>query len=305
MGRRNNEDFWSRVERRHALLTTADGIAEFGRKGFERRVKDGQFIRLLRGIYRAAGSPATALQTLLALTWALKGFASHRSALFLHGVPGFSLNRFEVTRFGASHFTRKLGVRVRAHRSNLVPAHHLTTIDGIEVTTLARTLCDMSAVMSLSRLERLVDTCKRLRLIEYADLAACREELRAQGRRRTTVLDQILEARIGGWIIGESPPEDTVRNWLVAAGFEPVSQHWTIANGRRRRLDIALPNDRIAVEYQGVDAHATATAVIDDSEKITELQLAGWFVVLVTKKTTRSELIRQVREAIKRQPGAA
>lgn len=254
-------------------------------------------MRVHRGVYRVVGAPITRTQQLLGVTWALNAVASHKSAAAMHDLGGFTLDRFEVTRPADSNFTRDLGgVVVRAHRSNFLPEHHTVSLEGIATTTLARTLCDLSARMSTETLERVIDDCKRRRLIEYEDVAACRLEIKARGRRRTTVLDEILGVRVDGYAVGESPPEDSVRTWLEDAGFHPIMQHRVVINGDRRRLDLALVEDRIAIEYQGIDAHATHGAVVNDSRKVTELQLAGWFVVLVTKDTTKAEFLRQVRD---------
>jgi hypothetical protein len=240
------------------------------------------------------------------LVLGLRAYASIRSTLALYDVPGQTLARPELTRSTRGEITRDLKsdlgeeVRVILHRTNYQPQEHVTEVDGIPTTTLARALCDASSVMSLERLSKVVDNCKRMGLIEYSDLATCREDIRARGRRRTTYLDEVLAARIAGWAPGESPPEDKVRGWLEGAGHMPVPQHWVVANGRARRLDLALPDDRVAIEYQGIAGRLTPTTVENDSEKITDLQLAGWFVVLVTRKTTRDELLRNVRDAIQR-----
>lgn len=300
-------DFWTAVGDRHGLITTAEGTKHFGHSGFRRRVRNGQFEPVHRGVWRVAGSPKTDHQRVLALSLALRAPVGFRTTLSLCGVPGQTLTRPEFVRKGTAYpsrdLTRDLGdeARIVWHRTTFLPEHHLTVIDGIASTTLARALCDVSAVMSLERLPKVVDNCKRMGLITYDDLATCREELRARGRRRTTYLDDVLAARIDGWVVGESPPEDVIRGWLDDAGYAPVAQHWVVANGRRRRLDIALPDDRVAVEYQGIAGRLTPTTVENDSEKITDLQLAGWLVVLVTRKTTRAVFLRSVSEAIERQ----
>jgi hypothetical protein len=300
------DDFWERVAKRHGLLTTGEGTAAFKKSGFYRRVKAGQFVVLHRGVWRVAGSPETDRQQLLGLALALDSVATARSTLALHDVPGFTLTYPVLLRVGSSHPSRNLGElaeHVTLRRTNFLPDHHVTVVDGIPSTTLARALCDASATLGVVALSKTVDNCKRLELISYEQLAECREDVRARGRRRTTYLDQILQDRIAGWVVGESPPEDVVRKWLQEEGYEPVAQHWIVANGRRRRLDVALPADRIAIEYQGIAAHSTATAVVDDSEKITDLQLAMWFVVLVTKKTTKYEFLRNVAEGVRIQRG--
>ncbi|MEY2397262.1 MAG: hypothetical protein QOJ00_436 [Actinomycetota bacterium] len=293
--------FWARVCEHHGLASRGEAIAAFGQFGFKRRVARGELVRVYAGIYRVAGAPLTERQRLLGLTWALGGCAGLRSALALRELGGYTLGRPEILRATRSNFKRKLGNQIiRPHRTNFLPDHHLEIIDGITTTTLPRTLCDLSAVVSVDRLERVVDEAKRRHLIGYDDIARCREELRARGRRRTTYLDQVLESRVPGYEPGESPPEDVVRRWLEDGGYSPVAQHPVVVNGEKRRLDLALPEHMIAVEYQGIDAHSTQRAVENDSRKVTELQLAGWFVALVTKRTTKPELLRQIRDAIVR-----
>jgi hypothetical protein len=295
-------EFFESLAGRHGVLTTAEGVAEFGRSGFQRRTRAGQFERELCGIWRVAGSPRTLRQQLMTYVLAIGDVASFRSTLALAGVPGFTLLIPELTSEGYGNVRRVVGEKkVHIHRTNVLPRTHRTTIDGIPSTTLARALCDVSAVMSGDRLAGVFDDCKRLDLVTFDEIASVREDIRARGRRRTTVVDRLLEERIDGWAVGESRPEDKVLRWLAEGGFVVVPQHWVVARGRRRRIDVALPDDRVAVEYQGIKEHATATAVIRDSEKVTDLQLAGWFVVLVTKHTTKREFLDNVREAVRRQ----
>ena len=112
------------------------------------------------------------------------------------------------------------------------------------------------------------------------------------------MIDEILAARIDGYQIGETPPEDSVIQWVAEAGFDPKPQHWALANGKRRRIDVAVVDDRVAVEYQGRDGHELRVDFERDAEKITDLQLAGWFVVLVSKKTTKQKFIHELRAAV-------
>jgi len=291
-------EFWLRVSARHGLLTRAEGVAAFGERGFKARVAEGQFIRIHMGIYRVAGAPITTRQHVLGINLALDSVSGLRSAAALRDVGGYTLDRPEFLRPTRSNFKRRFDFQVRAHRTNFLPPHHIELVDEIPTTTMARTLCDLSSVVSVERLARVLDESKRRGLVDYPEIAKCREELRARGRRRTTFLDQVLETRVAGYDPGESPPEHVVRVWLEDAGFNPVVQHRVVINGERRRLDLALVDDMIAIEYQGIDAHSTLGAVVEDSRKVTELQLAGWLVLLVTKKTTKVEFLRQLRDFV-------
>lgn len=290
---------WALAATRHGVLTTAEIVAYVGDAGLRRLVRDGVIERVHLGVYRVCGAPASERQTLLGVAYATGAQASHKTRGALEGLDYCTFDKLHVLRTKGGTLTRKFGeLSVTAHRTNFLPPHHLEVVDGIPSTTLVRALCDMSAGMSLDRLEKLVDACKRKHLVDYDELAQCRAEIKAQGRRKTTILDLILIDRVAGFALGETPPEDKVIRWTAEAGFDPKPQHWVVANGNRLRIDVAVVGDRVAVEYQGIDAHGTQGAVERDSERITDLQLAGWFVVLVTKKTTKAKFMRELAQAV-------
>ena len=72
-----------------------------------------------------------------------------------------------------------------------------------------------------------------------------------------------------------------------------------IVKGERRVLDLAYLPERVAVEYQGLGSHGLPTRMLDDSVRTTNLQLAGWLVVLITKKNSKREAIEIVRDALR------
>lgn len=228
------------------------------------------------------------------------------AAAFLHRFDGFGILRPEVTVTGEFN-ARRLVIferRVKVHRTNLLLPAHISHIEGIPVTSAARTVCDLSTRLDARSLGKLLDDAKRRSLVTYGEVIACRDDIRAQGRRRTTVLDEVLEERGFGFDPGESEPELRVRTWLEDAGLPPEMQVEVVVAGKKRRLDLAYCAERVAVEYQGVNTHATPVAVIDDSRRITELQLAGWLVVLLTKGDSRQKVLQMVRDALaaRRQP---
>jgi hypothetical protein len=194
--------------------------------------------------------------------------------------------------------SRIFGPEVAIHRSNYLPESHIEIVRGIPCATAARTICDLSIYFSASSLGKILDDAKRRRLVTYSEVAACRDELRTRGRRRATVIDDVLRERGIDFDPGDSKPEVRTRRWLEQAGLPPVVQHPVIVAGKRRRLDLAYPPERIAVEYVGLDAHGLPVRVLDDAQRTTELQLAGWLVVFITKKTTKTDAIQMVREAL-------
>jgi hypothetical protein len=282
------------------LVNRTQGIAFYGEAGFKRRVRDGDLVRELRGHYRIAGAPPSAAQELYLATLAYNGVASHKGAGALRDFERCAGVPLEITvKQGVGSRKRRVGPEVVIHRTNFLPESHVELVRGIPGTTAARTICDLSIHFSAESLGKILDDAKRRNLLTYEAVAACRDELRTRGRRRTTVIDEILRERGIDFDPGDSKPELRLRRWLEEAGLPPVVQHSVIINGVKRSLDLSYPPERIAVEYQGLGPHGLPMRVIEDARRTTELQLAGWLVVLMTKKTTKREAIELVREALR------
>jgi predicted transcriptional regulator of viral defense system len=60
---------------------------------------------------------------------------------------------------------------IRAHRA-ILRADEITVVEGIPVTTVARTLFDLAAVLSRHELERAIEQADALRLADHPPLAA-------------------------------------------------------------------------------------------------------------------------------------
>src|SRR5437588_5261599 len=110
------------------------------------------------GTYRFSGTPGSWEQLVFGACLASGGYASHKSAARVWGISYVPAQRVEL--LVPEHQVVRLD-GVRAHRSNRIPPHHLTTYAGIPVTTGARTLIDLSAVVSDAMLERAIDDALR------------------------------------------------------------------------------------------------------------------------------------------------
>ncbi len=280
------------------LLTSDQGSDFFGRRNFERRIAQGEFIREVRNLYRVAGSPRTAEQELLGVTMTYRGVAGFRAAAALQGFDRYRDLRLEIIVPHGRTTRRKEERDVTIHYSNYLPDGHLEVVRGIPATTAARTAFDLSVFLSRWSYAKLVDDACRRKLLTYEELYRCRMELKARGRRRSTVVDEFLELRGFGFEPGGSDPEMRLGDWLDDAGMPCVRQFPVVVNGVRRELDCAYPEYKVAAEYLGLDVHGMPVRVAEDSERTTELQLAGWFVALITKETGRADAVRQVRAAL-------
>lgn len=98
----------------------------------------------------------------------------------------------------------------------------------------------------------------------------------------------------------ESRPESRMRVWLVLDGLAPEVQYWVHQDGRPVcRVDLAFPERRLAVEYDGM-WHGDLLHVGPDRERLNQLQAAGWDVVFVTAQLLREprRMVSTVRSAL-------
>lgn len=250
-----------------------------------------------------AGAPVSWEQRLHAccLSAGTGVYASHRSAGRLWSLSGVPTVRLEVmARRG--RVVRLEGVV--AHRSNLLDDRFVGDVDGIPVTTAERTVIDLSAVLGEHTLGRVLDDAARRRIVSYESVQQCLDQMRRRGRRRTTVIDRLLEAR-SGVDAGESELESRVGRWLVQAGLAPpVPQFWVVAGGRRFRLDLAYPDRRVGFELDGWEAHGDRIAFDADRARGNELALEGWRIYRFTARTARTTVVRVAKAALSGPPEA-
>jgi very-short-patch-repair endonuclease len=111
----------------------------------------------------------------------------------------------------------------------------------------------------------------------------------------------ILERRLPGYEPGESAPERRIFDLLVRAGLPtPVLQHRVQLGPRTVRIDLAYPEARIAIEYDGWDHHSTRTAFDHDRARANDLVLGGWTLLRFTSRTTDDQIVDAVDVALRR-----
>lgn len=142
---------------------------------------------------------------------------------------------------------------------------------------------------------------------ELCDGAALREELqwhaRLRGVRQALRVLELAEPR------AESPPESRLRLELVLAGLAPVPQH-EVREGDRlvARVDLAFPELKIAIEYDGREVHERQDVFARDRQRQNELVRAGWIVLRFSAADLRGgawAVVAQVRAAIAARSAAA
>jgi hypothetical protein len=212
------------ARRQFGLLTHAQVRRSLTTAQLKRMLATRRLEPVRRGVYRAAGAPESWLQQLLAACLASPtGVASFSAAAALWLLPDFEPDRLEITVPGTKR-VRLDGVIV--HESTVWAAGHVATKLGIPVTSVARTLCDLTAVARPRVVELAVDDALRRKLVTLDQLRTVADALDGPGRRRCTAMRAILADRLPGYDPGGSAPEVRLARLLVRAGLPaPVAQH--------------------------------------------------------------------------------
>lgn len=284
------------------LLTWTQLLDYMTEKQARTDIADGRFIRMLRSVYRVAGVPEAWRQLPMAAYLAAGGGAAGAVCaarlLGLPYVPGRAVQLIVPSRMNP----RLPGVKVI--HSNLLPLHHIEYHDALAVTNAARTICDVSARLSATTVGRMLRGAVRLDLASYEGVWKVRDELRARGRRRTTVIDHVLDGRVPGRSPGDSEGEYKLLDWISKAGLPlPVQQHWVITDGGRYCLDLAYLAHKIDLEWDSDLHEKTPDDVEYDAARDIELQLYGWLVMRESRMTKRDDFLRRLERALQTRSG--
>ena len=87
--------------------------------------------------------------------------------------------------------------------------------------------------------------------------------------------------------LAESPQESRLRWWLLAAGLPAPVPQYEVRDGHGvllARVDLAYPEVRLAIEYDGVVFHTDARALARDRQRLNALTAAGWSVLRFTAR---------------------
>jgi very-short-patch-repair endonuclease len=287
------------ARRQHGLVTHTQAVEVVSPAHVRFLLRTGRIERVRRGVYRIAGVPESWYQHLLAACLVRPGaYASFRSAATLWHLEGFDDDILEITVPGSSR-ARLDGVVV--HESRVNPPGHRVTRLRIPVASVARTLCDLTAVADARTVERAVDDALRRKLVTLTSLRNAADTLHGQGRLRCTVTRRILEARLPGFDPGGSPAELRIVRLLVRAGLPKPVQQWRVRHrGRTARADLAYPELGIVMEYDGWDYHAPRSNFDGDRDRGNVLELLELTVLRFTSASTDAYIVETVTEAYER-----
>ena len=275
----------------HALRNTRDlRLAGFTDGELSRLVRRGELVRVRRGTY---GPPLTGtadatvaysrrIRATIPLI-ASDAVISHLSAAVIHGlalvVP--SLSRVQVTRPEVPGGKTRSGLEIHAAP---LPAGDATVIDGLPVTSLARTVADLSRSLGFEQAVVTGDSALRVGL-DREELLRCLERMRRwPGVVRARRVAAFVDPR------SESVGESRSRVSFLRTGVEPPVPQYSVfeRNGRIvGRADFGWQDYSTLGEFDGRGKYGrllkpgetVAGAVYREKLREDALRSLGWQVV--------------------------
>jgi very-short-patch-repair endonuclease len=184
---------------------------------------------------------------------------------------------------------------IQVHRARKLDPADVTVKDGIPVTTVARTLIDLTDLLPTDRILRAVREAEYLKLLDLDPLIAAVE--RANGRRNLTELHQALERHTPGQFVRDEL-EHRFQELRHRGGLkEPLTNVKVKTSRRTYTVDCLWPDEGVAVELDGRAAHIRAAAFEEDRARDAALAAIGhlplrftWYLVTCEGEEVLAEL---------------
>jgi hypothetical protein len=269
------------VARRAAVEWSVLSIGELLACGLSRgaiktRVQRGQLHWKFRGVYAVGHSNLSLEGCFLAAVKAcgkgarLSGYAAAALYTYVEWDHRFP----EVTVPGRG--TRSHG-GIRIRRTSVLDAADVRIHKGIPVTSPARTLVDLAAIVGYRDLRRAVRQALSLGHVTLGELVAILHRL--EGRRGSKKLTKVVAEAVPT----RSELEDLVHDLILSGGFEAPDVNVPLfIEGRRMVPDFRWPKQGIVVEADSRQWHDNPVARAEDAERRALLEAAGEHVLSVT-----------------------
>ena len=258
------------IVRRRAL---AAGVTE---RELDWWLSHGGLIRQYENVYRHPAVPVTTDQRWLAAVLACGDDAvlSGRAAAALHGWPNVRRVRPEVTT-PHTDLPRLSGIDI--HRAVRLRPFERAVVRGIPVTSRGKSALDLCWLTSTAFAGEVIAQAVIMKLLSPLDIVTTLERSCGRGVRGTTKLRAIaltLEELEGLESVLEL---DGSRAIELARVPTPVRQHeMTCDDGRRVRLDLAWPEHRVGLDWDGKRWHGTPASKRRTRERHESIEASQW-----------------------------
>jgi very-short-patch-repair endonuclease len=253
-------------------------------KRLRRLVREGTVRRLMAGVYVDSAARETPELRAQALVLVIDDnvVVCDRSAAWLHGIDlpgpeGLSMvPPLEVYRTGGQNRTRR--TQCKGGKRTLSPSD-VQQVRGIPVTTPLRTALDLGRFLRRYEAIGAIDALMRVGGLTVDDLA--RELPRFRGARGVVQLRGLV---VRADPRSESMAESRLRLAMIDHGLPDPEVQWPVRDERGNviyRLDLAYPDLKLAIEYDGRDFHTSPAQRARDQRRREHLRQLGWTILVL------------------------
>jgi very-short-patch-repair endonuclease len=281
------DDLYATAEDHHGLISGRQldrlGIGPDAR---HQLVLSGRWERVTPSVLRLVGAPRTKEQRArAALLDAGHGAAlSHRSATSLWDLPGFFLEPFDISRMRDRSDTPSRLATIHHPRS--LTDDHVTTLDGLRVTTPVRTIFDLANLSTRGqvhpdKVERTLDTAWAKQLLNHRLLVRTLDELAERGRGGITLMRRLIGDRGPGYRPPESGLEARFQAILRDRAMAPMRRQVEVGGSSQwlGRVDFCDPGpSRYIVQIDSERFHGSLVDQRADAFQTAALRAAGFIV---------------------------
>ncbi len=284
------------VAEQHGVFTLRQAReGGYNREAVRWMLHRGRWRRLSPRVLALIGAPDTPTQRRWSalLEAGSRSALSHDTAAVIRGVPGFFERIVNVTKHETRRHELVLG---RLHCNARLPESHVSTVDGLRVTTIARTIFDLAGdppphfwandkllEIHKQRIARALDT-SLLRLGNTLEQQlTVNAELCRRGRPGSRIMRELLEERTGEeWTPTESELEDLFVAFCAAHDIEPPLRQRNLGETRPKRVDFVYFDVGLVIELDGRSYHDSKSDADEDRWRDVELAAMGLRVMRFT-----------------------
>lgn len=191
---------------------------------------------------------------------------------------------------------------VRVHTADIAESHVSVVEEDLRLSGPTRTAWDVGTLETTGTAVGVLDAMVRSGLLDIGSLQRMQERpLGAWRSRRARRAFGLVDGR------SESPPESWVRVACALGGLPaPVPQFEVEMDGRwLARVDLAWPEQRLIVEYEG-EHHFEGLQIAKDDVRLRALVAAGWRVMRLSAADLRDMdgVVSRIAAALRSVPAA-
>jgi hypothetical protein len=230
-------------------------------------------------VIRIAGSPSTWRQRVTIVCLAFEAVASHRTAAALHTMDGLAEGTcIEVS---LPQGRQRHDDVVIFHRARDLDLCDVTLVDGIPTTSVARTLCDLGAVVGRDCVERALDDALR-RGVSPRWIEETLHRVDRPGPSGTGTLRHLLTSPERTGVIPDSWRERVTQRLLRHPELRGLVPQYKILGpdgGVLARPDFALPEILLGIEYHSDQWHYGPRRGNRDRRRDRRVGRVGWYLM--------------------------